>query len=173
MGRRTARSSALPTTSGSPERDYRAVSFAKSSAGHCSSYGVSTATAQGTRSALCAIITVASGVMFVILKFFIASMKTSPCSLPKLTGYLFRAGRALAGLTRDDLANRAGLSRDVLRTWEVSSDSIVPAQYQMLCRAIEALEDAGVRFSDGGVSSAAHRADNPADCSTSFGHRFF
>jgi hypothetical protein len=36
-------------------------------------------------------------------------------SLPKLTGNLFRAGRALAGLTRDDLANRAGLSRDVLR----------------------------------------------------------
>jgi transcriptional regulator with XRE-family HTH domain len=73
-------------------------------------------------------------------------------SLPKLTGNLFRAGRALAGLTRDDLANRAGLSRDVLRSWEVSSDSIVPAQYQMLCRAIEALESEGVRFSEDGVS---------------------
>jgi DNA-binding XRE family transcriptional regulator len=60
--------------------------------------------------------------------------------IPKLTGNLFRAGRALAGLTRDDLASRAGLSRDVLRTWEVSSESIVPAQYQMLCRAIDALE---------------------------------
>jgi len=72
-------------------------------------------------------------------------------SLPKLTGNLFRAGRALAGLTRDDLANRAGLSRDVLRSWEVSSDSIVPAQYQMLCRAIEALETEGVRFSETGV----------------------
>ena len=71
--------------------------------------------------------------------------------IPKLTGNLFRAGRALAGLTRDDLANRAGLSRDVLRSWEVSSESIVPAQYQMLCRAIDALEDAGVRFSDNGV----------------------
>jgi transcriptional regulator with XRE-family HTH domain len=72
-------------------------------------------------------------------------------SLPKLTGNLFRAGRALAGLTRDDLANRAGLSRDVLRSWEISSESIVPAQYQMLCRAIDALEDAGVRFTDDGV----------------------
>jgi len=71
--------------------------------------------------------------------------------IPKLTGNLFRAGRALAGLTRDDLATRAGLSRDVLRSWEISSDSVVPAQYQMLCRAIEALEDAGVRFSDNGV----------------------
>jgi hypothetical protein len=57
----------------------------------------------------------------------------------------------LAGLTRDDLANRAGLSRDVLRSWEVSSDSVVPAQYQMLCRAIEALESEGVRFSEDGV----------------------
>ena len=70
-------------------------------------------------------------------------------SIPKLTGNLFRAGRALA---RDDvLANRAGLSRDVLRSWEVSSESIVPAQYQMLCRAIEALESEGVRFSEDGV----------------------
>jgi DNA-binding XRE family transcriptional regulator len=71
--------------------------------------------------------------------------------IPKLTGNLFRAGRALAGLTRDDLANRAGLSRDVLRSWEVSSESIVPAQYQMLCRAIDALEAEGIRFSDSGV----------------------
>jgi transcriptional regulator with XRE-family HTH domain len=73
-------------------------------------------------------------------------------SLPKLTGNLFRAGRALAGLTRDDLANRAGLSRDVLRSWEVSSDSLIPAQYQLLCKAIEALESEGVRFSEDGVS---------------------
>jgi transcriptional regulator with XRE-family HTH domain len=72
-------------------------------------------------------------------------------SLPKLTGNLFRAFRALAGLTRDDLANRSGLSRDVLRSWEVSSESIVPAQYQMLCRAIEALEAEGIRFTDSGV----------------------
>jgi len=72
-------------------------------------------------------------------------------SLPKLTGNLFRAGRALAGLTRDDLANRAGLSHDVLRSWEVSSESIVPAQYQMLYRAIEALEAEGVHFTSDGV----------------------
>jgi transcriptional regulator with XRE-family HTH domain len=71
--------------------------------------------------------------------------------IPKLTGNLFRAGRALAGLTRDDLASRAGVSRDVLRIWEISSDGIVPAQYQMLCRAIAALEHEGVRFTDGGV----------------------
>ena len=72
-------------------------------------------------------------------------------SIPKLTGNFFRAGRDLAGLTRDELAKRAGLSRDVLRSWEVSSDSIDPAQYQMLCRALDVLEAEGVRFSDGGV----------------------
>src|SRR5262249_1820492 len=71
--------------------------------------------------------------------------------IPKLTGNLFRAGRALVGLTRDELGARANLSRDVLRSWEISSESIVPAQYQMLCRAIEALESEGVRFSEAGV----------------------
>jgi transcriptional regulator with XRE-family HTH domain len=69
----------------------------------------------------------------------------------KLTGNLFRAGRALAGLTRDDLADRAGLSRDVLRTWEVSSNSVIPAQFQLLGRALDVLEAEGVRFSDNGV----------------------
>ena len=72
--------------------------------------------------------------------------------IPKLTGNLFRAGRALAGMTRDDLAARAGVSRDVLRIWEISSASIIPAQYQMLVKAIDALEAEGVRFSDDGVS---------------------
>jgi DNA-binding XRE family transcriptional regulator len=71
-----------------------------------------------------------------------------------LTGNLLRAGRSLARLTRDDLANRAGLSRDVLGTWEVSSDRVVPAQYQTLCRAIEALEAIGVRFSGDGLPAA-------------------
>src|SRR5262249_51071782 len=47
--------------------------------------------------------------------------------IPKLTGNLLRAGRALAGFTRDDLAARTGLSRDVLRSWEVSSAAIIPA----------------------------------------------
>ena len=71
--------------------------------------------------------------------------------IPKLTGNLFRAGRALAGLTRTDLASRSGLSPDVLRSWEISSESIVPAQYQMLCRAIDALEAEGIRFTNSGV----------------------
>jgi len=44
--------------------------------------------------------------------------------IPRLTGNLFRAGRALAGLTRDDLANRASLCRHSIRKWETSSHAI-------------------------------------------------
>src|SRR5262249_2851649 len=61
----------------------------------------------------------------------------------KLTGSLLRAGRALVGISRDELASRTGLSRDAIRDWERSSDAIVPAQYQMLIRAITALEHEG------------------------------
>ena len=73
-------------------------------------------------------------------------------SIPKLTGNLLRAGRSLAGLTRDQLADRSGLSRDVLRSWEVSSDTIIPAQYQFLCKAVDALEQAGIAFTVDGVA---------------------
>jgi hypothetical protein len=37
------------------------------------------------------------------------------------------------------------------------SSTIVPAQYQTLCRAIEALEAEGIRFSDGGGICSAPR----------------
>jgi len=42
-------------------------------------------------------------------------------TIPKLTGKLLSAGRALTGLTREDLAERAGLSLAVLYCWETSS----------------------------------------------------
>jgi len=71
-------------------------------------------------------------------------------AIPKLAGNQFRAARNLIGWTRDDLAARSGLSRDVLRSWECSSDHIIPAQYVYLCRAVEALEAEGIRVSDGG-----------------------
>jgi hypothetical protein len=72
-------------------------------------------------------------------------------AIPKITGNQLRAARDLCGLTRDDLATRSGLSRDVLRSWEVSSEAIIPAQYQFLCRAIDALEAEGIRFDVDGV----------------------
>jgi hypothetical protein len=71
--------------------------------------------------------------------------------LPKITGTMIRAGRVFAHLSQDQLAVRAGIHRDCLRTWEGSSDAVPRAQYRTLCRLIDALEDAGVRFSDGGV----------------------
>jgi hypothetical protein len=65
--------------------------------------------------------------------------------LPKMTGTMIRARR------QDQLAARAGIHRDCLRAWEGSSDAVPRAQYRTLRRLIDALEDAGVRFSDGGV----------------------
>ena len=72
-------------------------------------------------------------------------------AIAKISGNQFRAARVLLGWTRDDLAVRSGLSRDVLRSWECSSDNIVPAQYVYLCKAIEVLERAGARFNETGV----------------------
>ena len=69
----------------------------------------------------------------------------------RVTGSQLAAARALAGLSRDDLASRAGLSYHSIRAWERSSNSIPEATYSHLCRAIDALEGAGIRFSDGGV----------------------
>jgi len=82
-------------------------------------------------------------------------------ALPKITGNQFRAARTLIGWTRNDLASRSGLSRDVLRSWEVSSDSVIPAHYQFLCRAIEALAAAGVSFTDDGVRKIQPPASTP------------
>jgi len=69
----------------------------------------------------------------------------------RVTGCQLAAARALAGLTRQDLAERAGLSYHTLRAWERSSNSIPEATYSHLCRAVDALEATGIRFSDNGV----------------------
>ena len=69
----------------------------------------------------------------------------------RVTGSQLHAARALACLTRQELAERAGLSYHSIRAWERSSNSIPEATYDHLCRAVKALEAAGVRFSDGGV----------------------
>jgi len=71
--------------------------------------------------------------------------------IPKITGTMIRAGRVFAHLSQDQLAARAGIHRDCLRAWEGSSDSVLRAQYRTLCKAIEALESEGVRFSEDGV----------------------
>jgi transcriptional regulator with XRE-family HTH domain len=71
--------------------------------------------------------------------------------LVRITGSQLRAGRALAGLTIEDLAARARLCRHSVRKWEGSSNATPSAMTDHLCRAIDVLEAEGVRFSDSGV----------------------
>jgi len=69
----------------------------------------------------------------------------------RLTGAQLAAGRVLACLSRQELAERAGLSYHTIRAWEASSASVPEATYSHLCRAVEALEATGVRFATDGV----------------------
>ena len=64
---------------------------------------------------------------------------------------MLRAGRVFAHLSQDQLASRAGIHRDCLRTWEGSSDALPGAQYRTLCKLIDVLEGEGVRFRGDGV----------------------
>ncbi len=69
----------------------------------------------------------------------------------RITGNRLRAGRALAGLTIEELAARARLSERSLGKWEGSSNATPSAMTDHLCGAIDVLGDAGVRFTDGSV----------------------
>jgi len=71
--------------------------------------------------------------------------------LVRITGNQLRAGRALAGLTIEDLAARAQLHRQSVRKWEGSSNAAVDAMVAHLTRALDVLEAEGIRFSDSGV----------------------
>ena len=72
--------------------------------------------------------------------------------LLRITGSMLRAGRALVGLSRDELAARAGLCRHSIRKWESSSDAVPDAMVGHLSRALDVLEAEGVRFREDGVS---------------------
>ena len=72
--------------------------------------------------------------------------------LIRITGSQLRAGRALAGLTLAEVANRAGVCRHSLTKWEHSSNASPEATLNHLSRALDVLEAEGIRFSaDGGV----------------------
>jgi predicted transcriptional regulator len=71
--------------------------------------------------------------------------------LVRITGSQLCAGRALAGLTIEDLAVRAQLCRQSIRKWENSSAATPSAMVDHLGRALNVLEAEGIRFSDGGV----------------------
>ena len=70
----------------------------------------------------------------------------------RLSGSQLHAARVLVGLSREDLAKRAGLCRHSIRKWETSSHAIPSAMYPHLCRAVDILEGEGARFSGDGVS---------------------
>jgi len=80
-----------------------------------------------------------------------AGRKIIAMLLVRITGNQLRAGRALAGLTIEDLAARAQLHRQSVRKWEGSSNATPSAMTDHLCRAIDVLEAEGIRFTDGGV----------------------
>jgi transcriptional regulator with XRE-family HTH domain len=72
-------------------------------------------------------------------------------TLIRITGSQLHAARVLVGLSREEVAERAGLCRHSIRSWENSSYAIPAATYSHLCRVLDVLESEGVRFSDGGV----------------------
>ena len=72
--------------------------------------------------------------------------------LIRLTGSQLHAARVMVGLSRDTLAERAGLCRHSIRKWETSSDAVPGAMYTHLIRVVDILEDAGARFTDNGVT---------------------
>jgi ribosome-binding protein aMBF1 (putative translation factor) len=59
--------------------------------------------------------------------------------LVRITGAQIRAGRALAGLTIEDLAARAQLHRQSVRKWEGSSNAVPDAMVAHLSRAVDVL----------------------------------
>ena len=69
----------------------------------------------------------------------------------RITGGMLRAARSLVGLSQQEVADRASVSRPSLTTWEGSSGSIPNANARALDRVVSALEAEGVRFTDGGV----------------------
>jgi transcriptional regulator with XRE-family HTH domain len=55
-------------------------------------------------------------------------------TLIRITGAQLHAARVLVGLTREELADSDGLTRQSIRKWETSSHAIPAATYSHLCR---------------------------------------
>jgi transcriptional regulator with XRE-family HTH domain len=72
-------------------------------------------------------------------------------TLVRITGGMLRAGRSLVGLSQQEVADRASVSRPSVTAWEGSSGSLPNANARALDRVVSALEAEGIRFTDGGV----------------------
>ena len=82
-------------------------------------------------------------------------------TIVEITGGMLRAARSLTGLSQQELADRASISRPCLTAWEGSSGSVPNAGVRALHRVVSALEAEGVIFTSGGV-----RLHRPAPAST-------
>ena len=83
----------------------------------------------------------------------------------EVTGAQLHAARVLAGLSRQELADRAYVSRDTIGCWERSSHAAVIGKPALLNRTIEALQVADVTFTPGGVDRV-----RPSECKS---NRYF
>ena len=72
-------------------------------------------------------------------------------TIVEITGGMLRAARSLTGLSQQELAERASISRPCLTAWEGSSGSVPNAKARALHRVVSALEAEGIRFTDSGV----------------------
>ena len=91
-------------------------------------------------------------------------------TIVEITGGMLRAARSLAGLSQQELADRAAISRPCLTAWEGSSGSVPNANTRALHRVVSALEAEGIEFHPNGVqlqrpastSSVIHSEGVPA-----------
>jgi len=70
----------------------------------------------------------------------------------EITGSMLRTARSLAGLSQQEIAERARISRPSLTTWENSSSSVPSANTRALGRVVSVLENEGVVFIAGGAT---------------------
>jgi len=72
-------------------------------------------------------------------------------TIVEITGGMLRAARSLTGLSQQELADRASISRPCLTAWEGSSASVPNANTRALHRVVSALEAEGIEFRPNGV----------------------
>jgi hypothetical protein len=71
----------------------------------------------------------------------------------RLSGSQLHAARVLVGLSREKLAERAGLCRDSIRRLGALERLHPGGDLSHLCRVVDVLESEGARFSGDGVSA--------------------
>jgi transcriptional regulator with XRE-family HTH domain len=72
-------------------------------------------------------------------------------TIVEITGGMLRAASSLTGLSQQELADRASISRPCLTAWEGSSASVPNANARALHRVVSALEAEGIEFRPNGV----------------------